>query len=160
MNKKIKIQFAKQMGTVASLCMMCVLFFAVSGCGKLEISSGSETESGMDEKESISIKEGTYSGTFTVTYSSGKQTGTVKLILENGMYLCSGNADFIPAGGFGTYSIKNDVIVFVDENFWTANFDWNLILKGEYGYSFNGKKLKFSAYKNDVGLYEYDLQKQ
>jgi len=105
------------------------------------------------------IEEGTYSGTFTVIYSSGKRTGTTTLSLENGKYICTGNSDRIPAGGSGDYSIKDNKITFNDVNFWTAEFDWNLILKGEYNYRFNGKELTISASKNEVGYYEYDLKK-
>jgi hypothetical protein len=112
------------------------------------------------DKDDLNIKEGTYKGTFTVTYSSGTQTGRTTLELKNGKFSCSGNSNRIPAGGSGTYSLDNGKITFNDENFWTADFDWNLILKGQYDYSFNGKKLKISADKNGVGNYEYDLEKQ
>jgi len=130
---------------------------AFTSCASIAATDEDLIDDREDGKVSI-LKEGTYSGTFTVTYSSGKKTGTTTLKLENGKYICTGNPDFIPAGGSGTYSINNDKIVFVDENFWTANFDWNLILTGEYNYTFNGKKLKISAHKNDVGFYEYDLE--
>jgi len=115
-----------------------------------------------DKKEEISkpIEEGTYSGTFTVTYSSGKKFGTTTIKLENGEYICTSNPDRIPAGGSGNYSVHKNKIIFNDVNFWTADFDWNLILSGEYDYTFDGKKLKISANKNDVGYYEYDLKKQ
>jgi hypothetical protein len=112
------------------------------------------------DKDDLNIKEGTYKGTFTVTYSSGTQTGQTTLELKNGKFSCSGNSNRIPAGGSGTYSLDNGKITFNDENFWTADFDWNLILRGQYDYSFNGKKLKISADKNGVGNYEYDLEKQ
>ena len=112
------------------------------------------------DKDDLNIKEGTYKGTFTVTYSSGTQTGQTTLELKNGKFSCSGNSNRIPAGGSGTYSLDNGKITFNDENFWTADFDWNLILSGQYDYSFNGNKLIISADKNGVGNYEYDLEKQ
>ncbi len=112
------------------------------------------------DKDDRDIKEGTYKGTFTVTYSSGTQTGQTTLELKNGKYTCSGNSNRIPAGGSGTYSFDKGKITFNDENFWTADFDWNLILSGVYHYTFDGKKLKISADKNNVGNYYYDLEKQ
>ena len=104
------------------------------------------------------IKDGAYIGTFTVTYASAKRSGTTTVVLKNGRFTCSGNPDKIPAGGSGDFTTKNDTIIFIDENNWTADFDWNLILNGRYLYKYDGKKLKFSAYKNDVGFYEYDLE--
>ena len=43
---------------------------------------------------------------------------------------------------------------------WTADFDWNLILEGQYEYQCNGRNLKIFADKNGVGHYEYNLVKQ
>ncbi|MCL2291147.1 MAG: hypothetical protein FWC34_10700 [Bacteroidetes bacterium] len=110
-------------------------------------------------KDKLEIKDGTYKGVFTVTYGSEKSIGETKVTLNNGKYKCSGNFNRVPAGGSGKYSIENGKIKFQDENFWTTDFDWNLILNGEYDYTFDGKKLKISATKNDVGRYEYDLEK-
>lgn len=111
-------------------------------------------------KDELNITDGTYKGTFTVTYSSGKKTGQTTLNLNNGKFSCSGNSNRVPAGGSGTFSLDNNKITFNDENFWSADFDWNLILNGQYDYTFNGKKIKISADKNSVGRYEYNLEKQ
>jgi len=113
------------------------------------------------------VEEGIYTGTFTVRYASSvperwlweSKSGKTTLELKEGKYTCTGNRDFIPAGGSGNYSINGSKIKFEDVKYWTANFDWNLILDGEYDYRFDGKHLKFSAFKNDVGYYEYDLEK-
>jgi hypothetical protein len=112
------------------------------------------------KKDNLNIKDGTYKGTFTVTYSSGTQTGQTTLELKKGKFTCSGNSNRIPAGGSGTFSSDKGKITFNDENAWTADFDWNLILSGNYDYTFDGKKLIFSADKNNVGNYNYDLEKQ
>jgi len=103
--------------------------------------------------------EGTYSGTFTATYNSVTYSGATIVKLENGKYTCAGNPDRIPAGGSGTYSIKGNKITFRDENVWTAEFNWRLILNGEYNFTFDGKKLKISI-GFDEAHYEYDLKKQ
>ena len=112
------------------------------------------------DNSDTTISEGKYKGTFTVTYNSGKQSGRTTLVLENGKYSCTGNSDRIPAGGSGTYSLDNGKITFAEENMWTADFDWNLILEGQYDYQCNGRNLKIFADKNGVGHYEYNLVKQ
>ena len=111
-------------------------------------------------KPNKSIIEGKFKGKFNVTYKSGKQSGKTTLILLNGKFSCSGNSDRIPAGGSGIYSFDDKTITFSDENIWTADFDWNLILNGQYDYQFDGKNLIIYADKNDVGHYEYRLVKQ
>jgi hypothetical protein len=111
-------------------------------------------------KENLSIYDGTYKGTFTVTYSSGTYSGQTLLEIINSKFYCSGNTGRIPAGGSGTFSLDNNKVTFQDENFWTADFDWNLILNGTYNYTFDGKKLKISAAKNEVGSYKYELVRQ
>jgi len=112
------------------------------------------------ETETPKIEEGTYTGTFTVFYSSGIESGTTTIVLKDSEYSCSGNSDRIPAGGSGTYSSENGKITFVDKNFWTAEFDWNLILSGEYNYSIDGNELLITAEKSDIGRYEYRLERQ
>jgi hypothetical protein len=112
-----------------------------------------------DDDHSKNPMIGTYTGTFTVTYSSGELSGDVTLKLQEGRYTCIGNPDRIPAGGRGTYTVEEGKMIFVDENVWTADFDWNLILNGTYDYTFNGQKLIIWADKNDVGTYRYELQK-
>ena len=116
--------------------------------------------SSCQKDDSNIIMDGTYKGTFTVTYRSGTQSGQTTLELKDGKFSCSGNSNRIPAGGSGTFSSDNKKITFNDENVWTADFDWNLILNGEYDYTFDGKKLMLSADKNGVGNYKYDLEKQ
>jgi hypothetical protein len=112
------------------------------------------------DKDDLDVKDGTYKGTFTVIYRSGVQTGQTTLELKNGKFSCSGNSNRIPAGGSGSFSYDSKKIAFNDENAWTADFDWNLILSGKYDYTFDGKTLKISANKNAVGNYVYDLERQ
>lgn len=113
------------------------------------------------EEEKLNLADGTYKGTFTVTYSSGTQTGQTTLEIKNGVFTCTGNSSRIPAGGSGAFSVNKRTIAFSDKNFWTADFDWNLILNGDYNYTFNGSKLKLTKSSNGgTGYYEYDLEKQ
>ena len=112
-------------------------------------------------KNKQSLNNGVYTGTFTVKYDDGTtRTGETTLTLEGSTYQCTGGPNYTPAGGSGSFEEKAGMITFNDVNIWTANFDWNLILDGEYKYKFNGRKLIFEADKNNVGNYHYDLEKQ
>lgn len=106
-----------------------------------------------------SIAEGTYSGTFKVTYNTGTQTGPVTVDLINSNYNCSYNLNKIPAGGSGSYSYTNDKITFSDQGIWTADFDWGLVLGGEYNYSLSENSLIIWKDINGIPRYEYDLVK-
>ena len=111
-------------------------------------------------KDKPSIQDGIYKGIFTVTYSTGTQTGPVTIELKNRTYTSSSNANRIPSGGSGTFQVTKNKMIFSDDKMWTADFDWNLILNGEYEEVFDGKKLTLSANKNNVGNYRYELEKQ
>ncbi|SRX72822.1 hypothetical protein [Aequorivita antarctica] len=105
---------------------------------------------------------GNYSGTFTVEYLNGDtftNPVTVSFDGENN-YQSSGDSENIPAGGSGTYEKGNSTIDFNDINIWTADFDWNLILGGEYDYLLNGNELTISANRTELGLYKYELVKE
>lgn len=105
------------------------------------------------------LTEGTYRGTFTVVYDTATLTGMTTLHLSEGRYECDGNDNRIPAGGSGTYRTENGIILFQEERMWTADFDWNLILKGGYNYSVSGKRLKLSMRTDRGAFYKYDLLK-
>ena len=105
--------------------------------------------------------------------------GKLKKSIDNGIYL--GNLNYIPVPsptpnvakftfkdkfkyeyivtglnewtGYGTYSIKNDKIIFDDES--RIEGTYQLTFFGEYSYTIDGNKLKFSN-----GMHEYDLEKQ
>ncbi|PWJ42682.1 hypothetical protein [Sediminitomix flava] len=79
------------------------------------------------------ITEGTYIGTFSRngTYSN------VSLTLRGGEF--SGESDLLkfPAICVGRYIVRdNSIIEFIDDCVWTADFDWRLILYGEWKYSY------------------------
>ena len=105
---------------------------------------------------------GTYTGTFSVTYENGDTFSNPVSVTFNGQdnYSSTGNSSRIPAGGSGTYVKENTTISFHDINTWTADFDWNLVLDGTYDYSLTGTHLIISAHKNDLALYTYDLIKE
>jgi len=87
-----------------------------------------------DDLKATKISDGIYVGTFvrdaiwvddenianiTITFSSNTWTGASDIIKY-------------PALCNGTYSINGDKIIFENDCAWTAEFDWSLILSGEY----------------------------
>lgn len=110
-------------------------------------------------KNKNDIIDGLYKGTFTVEYSWGTKSAETLLELKNGRFSCASNTNRIPAGGSGTFTFRATKAIFQDENFWTADFDWNLILNGEYKFSINGKRLILFT-ERPSGKYKYDLEKQ
>jgi len=64
----------------------------------------------------------------------------------------SGESDVtnFPAVCTGTYTLEDGGIIFENECFFTADFDWTLILKGTYQYQVTGSRLEIMRIKNDV----------
>ncbi|WP_185967766.1 hypothetical protein [Formosa sediminum] len=104
---------------------------------------------------------GNYEGEFTVIYNDStiySNPVTLQLNTDN-TYRSSGNENYFPAGGSGSFSSNSTILEYNDENFWTANFDWNLILNGSYKYTKTEDSLVFTAFKNNIGQYTYKLIK-
>lgn len=117
----------------------------------------------MYERQTLPIANGTYEGTFTLITPNGSSTGNTSIVIDGNLFVATGNANRIPAGGSGTFSISRDYqsISFYDENFWTADFDWSLILSGKFIYSFDGEKLEFSRQLGDGSIVQrYQLTKK
>ena len=134
------------------LCTLLFITVLLTSCS----SNNDDVDTGLD---------GTYSGTFTVVYTNGPtHTNTVTVnFITNTTYVCSGDGNIgsiYPAGGSGTFVVNGDKINFTDGNTWIANFDWNLILNGEYDFTQNGNNLTISADRANIGSYTYELVKQ
>ena len=69
-----------------------------------------------------------------------------------------------PAFCDGTYNIEKQKIIFVNACVWTADFDWSLILSGEYNFTLIGKLLvitrSFLGSSTDTWIDKYTLTKQ
>lgn len=117
------------------------------------------TLTGCDETEIAKLK-GSYSGTFTYHSPEAPKTGPVTVTFDGTSYSSTRNPDYIPAGGSGTFEFREkNTVKFEDQNMWTANFDWNLILNGEYDYEVKGDSLIITRSRNEVKLYEYRLKR-
>ncbi|MDE3235984.1 MAG: hypothetical protein KGO81_08530 [Bacteroidota bacterium] len=107
------------------------------------------------------IPEGTYVGAFQRLTSSGGQVSNVTITFSGNNW--TGESQFIkyPALCHGTYKvIGTDSITFENACFWTAEFDWTLILSQNYKIKVVGNNLEISRDYNGVFKDVYNLTKQ
>ena len=98
--------------------------------------------------------EGNYIGTF----QRGNNTSSLELQLSKNEFSGSSTEgyDKFPAICSGTYTFKNNEIIFNNTCIWTAEFDWSLILGGNWNSTFENNILTL---KNSIGDV-YKLKKQ
>ncbi|QXU40033.1 hypothetical protein [Pedobacter sp. D749] len=89
------------------------------------------------------LLDGNYTGVLVITNSvkSVPVTRPISVSLKDGKFNIVPSADLKPSGGKGTYTFKNGIGYFTDEDIWTADFDWNMILNGEYNIRSSGVDL-------------------
>ncbi len=136
------------MNALLKICLLLLVISNTNSCSEKDLDG--------------SIPAGDYTGTFSVNYADGSTYSgpvTVSFSSDN-TYTSSGNEDRYPAGGNGSYSIRRGQFSFEDKNLWTANFDWGLILNGEYTYSFTNDKLTLTKTKDGSSTYTYVLSVQ
>ncbi|NVO84379.1 hypothetical protein [Hymenobacter terrestris] len=102
------------------------------------------------------IPEGTYIGTFQRLTSAGGAISNVTITFSDGNWSGESQVQKYPALCSGTYTIKGNTINFENACPWTAEFDWTLILSGEYKLVSNGSKLEFTR---DLGADSEDVYK-
>lgn len=127
------------------------------------------TVSACTDKLTFDALEGTYTGQFYYISPEDtiKRTGPASVSFTHRSYTSQGNPDKIPAGGSGPFEILgDDLLDFKDQNVWTANFDWGLILNGKYKYRFRGDSLILTRYTEPCStcimapsLYQYRLKR-
>ncbi len=87
--------------------------------------------SGCKESAPIPALNGTYTGTFQREPGGGMSQ--VNLIFSAGKWNGTSKFSKYPALCSGTYEVtSNDKITFTNACVWTAEFDWTLILGGEF----------------------------
>jgi hypothetical protein len=95
--------------------------------------------------------EGTYTGTFQRKVSGNGEISNVSLTFSAGAW--NGQSQFAkyPALSHGTFSINGNKVSFQNESAWTAEFDWSLILNGDYNISTSGNTLSITkTYSNGM----------
>ncbi len=109
----------------------------------------------------IQIPDGTYAGTFQRQYAGGGQISTVSLVFSGGQW--TGQSQYVQYPGLcnGSFnSIGIDSVHFTNACVWPADFDWSLILSGNYKVSLSGSRLEITrdysgGYKD---IYELGMQ--
>jgi hypothetical protein len=114
------------------LLLLVVIIIGITGCEKAK-------------NTTTDIAEGTYSGTFQRTLPNGDAIVSNVIILFS-EEKWSGQSDIpkYPALCNGTYNTNKDIIEFENNCAWTADFDWSLILSGDYKFEQNKDSLIIS----------------
>ncbi|RLJ72897.1 hypothetical protein [Pedobacter alluvionis] len=113
---------------------ICILLFA------LILSLGCKKTTNINV-----LQDGNYTGVLVITNSvkSVPETRPISISLRDGKFNITPSADtkLKPSGGKGTYSFKKGIGYFEDAGVWTADFDWNMVLNGEYDIRSSGVDL-------------------
>ncbi len=106
------------------------------------------------------LQDGLYKGIFYRSGSSGIQSDTSQITITFSEENWKGQSSIekYPALCQGTYAIDNDTIIFVNQCFWTAEFDWTLILSGKYKLKTDHHKVEFKRnYQPNNAPTYYDM---
>ena len=95
------------------------------------------TLTACEKEENLPLLDGTYSGTFRTLVDKKEQVNDFEVVLDSRRFITNKGG-----AGLGPFEVgtRNNV-KFVDELFYTANFDWNTILTGDYNYQIKGDSL-------------------
>lgn len=97
------------------------------------------------------VKPGVYKGQFIRTSPYAKFSPAQVTVEFTGDRF-TGQSDVIkyPAICFGTYRVEGSEMNFKNECFFTADFDWTLILQGNYQYQVHENQLEITRVQNEV----------
>lgn len=110
---------------------------------------------GCNKSEEVMISPNT-NGNYTGFFERNGVSSNVQLNLVNGSFNGQSVIEKFPALCTGTYLISGNTITFDSNCMWTADFDWTLILNGEWNYNRNGNILKLTKSNGD----KYTLTQQ
>ena len=111
---------------------------------------------GCDRDPFETISTANLRGEYVGTFERNGETANVELQFNNRQYTGSSEVQKFPAICKGEYTLKSNVIVFSNICPWTAEFDWTLILDGEWSYDLSGDTLILIAANGD----KYNLTKK
>lgn len=107
------------------------------------------------------IPEGTYVGTFQRLTSTGGQISNVTITFSANNWTGQSQFAKYPALCHGTYKANGaDNVTFENVCFWTAEFDWTLILSRDYKIKIFSNNVEISRDYNGVFKDIYILTKQ
>lgn len=118
-----------------------------------------------DKTNDLKIPDGTFIGTFQRQSVFGGEGDIANITITFSSYSWTGESDKAkyPALCHGKYKLEDENIIFTNECMWTADFDWTLILSGEYSYSLDGNLLQmtrdYRGPSTDTYLDKYILSK-
>lgn len=116
------------------------------------------TATGCTKKKSTVKPDGTYAGFFS---RWPKATATkITITFKDGEYSGTSDLPKYPAICRGPFTIDGNTISFHDQCLYTADFDWTLILSGEYKFSSDGNNLRFTRRYSEAEYDEYKLTRQ
>jgi hypothetical protein len=99
------------------------------------------TDATMDISKTTPPDKGTYTGTFAFTEGGMTSSGGVTFLFTDTSYTCVPEKPFLPPAGGGAYSVEKNIITLTDHAPHTANFDWTLILNGDFEFTSEGTAL-------------------
>ncbi|ALI99716.1 hypothetical protein [Rufibacter tibetensis] len=108
------------------------------------------------------LPEGTYTGIFMRSSPTADYTSAnVTLTLEGNSFSGTSDTRKYPAIGKGTYKVEGDEITFDDQSFWTAEFDWSLILDGTFSISTANNQVILTKKRGDmIDVYRLTRQEE
>lgn len=113
------------------------------------------------EASTVNIPNGIYSGTFQRLTDTGGVTSNVSISIVNQTWEGQSQFPKYPALCRGIYKyLDADSMYFENSCPWTAEFDWSLILSGNYKVVLSGKSLEISRKYSNVYLDIYKLTRQ
>ncbi|KYP12988.1 hypothetical protein, partial [Flavihumibacter sp. CACIAM 22H1] len=105
--------------------------------------------------------EGAYSGTFKRYHDPVNKTAAIRLVFEKNTWTGTSNLPHYPALHKGNYRITESSSFYVENTAgWTADFDWTLILDGNYILHQVGDSLVFTKSYGNGNVDVYKLKKQ
>ena len=108
-----------------------------------------------NKSEEVTISPNT-NGNYTGIFERNGNSSNVQLNLINGSFNGQSAIQKFPALCNGTYLISGNTITFDSNCAWTADFDWTLILNGQWNYNMNGNLLILTKSNGD----KYTLTQQ
>jgi len=125
------------------------------------------TSIGCESKHNApdNIPDGIYTGTFQRQQAfGGGEIAQVTITFSSNTWTGQSNMQKYPALCHGTYKLDNQKITFANDCAWTAEFDWSLILSGEFDFHLNNNQLtiirSFLGPSTDTWSDNYTLTKQ
>jgi hypothetical protein len=108
------------------------------------------------KNKSDNFTEGDYTGTFQrITLSGSGPVSHVTLHLKNNSFSGTSDNARYPGICVGSWSLGERTLHFADGCAWTADFDWTLILDGDFTYEAHGNQLKlWRTFQGHTDVYE------